>query len=81
MTTATVTFEELGRRLRTARLARGLTQEQLADQLADLGLDVAELTIGRYELARSRPPATLLPTLADILNVTLDDLLRPTPQG
>ena len=61
--------EALGRRLRSARQARGLTQGQVADEL----MSVAYLS--RIESGHRRPTAPALETLAERLGVTVDSLL------
>ena len=61
--------EALGRRLRSARQARGLTQGQVADEL----MSVAYLS--RIESGHRKPTAPALETLAERLGVTVDSLL------
>ncbi len=61
--------EALGRRLRSARQARGLTQGQVAGDL----MSVAYLS--RIESGHRRPTAPALETLAERLGVTVDSLL------
>jgi len=61
--------EDLGRRLRAARLAKGLTQGELA------GADVSVGYISRIESGQRRPNAKVLSALAARVGVTLDQLL------
>jgi transcriptional regulator with XRE-family HTH domain len=61
--------EALGRRLRSARQARGLTQGQVADEL----MSVAYLS--RIESGHRKPTAPALDTLAERLGVSVDSLL------
>lgn len=61
--------EALGRRLRSARQARGLTQGQVADEL----MSVAYLS--RIESGHRKPTAPALETLAERLGVSVDSLL------
>ncbi|MFE5140291.1 helix-turn-helix domain-containing protein [Streptomyces fagopyri] len=56
----------IGERIRTARLHRGLTQEQLANLL---GID--RRSIHRYETARRDPALSMLVRIADALDVPL----------
>lgn len=63
-------FRELGERIAAARKERGMTQQQLAEQLG-----IAQQTLGHYEVARARIAADLLPKLAEALDVSLDELL------
>jgi transcriptional regulator with XRE-family HTH domain len=68
-------FKELGARIAKARKERGMTQQTLADQLG-----IAQQTLAHYEVARARIAASLLPRVADLLDLSLDELLmgRPT---
>jgi len=63
-------FKLLGGRIAQARKAKAITQQQLADQLS-----IAQQTLAHYEVGRLRLPASLLPMLADVLEVSVDDLL------
>ncbi len=60
---------ELGRRIRNARVAAGLTQARLA---AD---DVSTAYISRIETGQRRPEASLLEKLAGRLGISLKELL------
>lgn len=63
-------FKALGARIAEARKEHGLTQQQLADQLG-----IPQQTLAHYEVARARLPASLLPTLAQLLTLSLDELI------
>lgn len=63
-------FRELGARIALARKALQLTQQQLAEQLG-----IAQQTMAHYEGGRLKVSASLLPQLAQILNLSLDELL------
>lgn len=63
----------LSQRLRTARKAKGLTQEELAEHVC-----TTKGTISNYENNHSTPPNDMLRQLADILDVTTDWLLGRT---
>ena len=69
-------FKELGARLAQARKAQGFTQEALA---AELG--IAQQTLAHYEVGRLRVPASMLPALARLLTLPVEELLgvKPTP--
>ena len=69
----TVDPVELGRRIRTARIAAGLTQTQLA---AD---EASAAYISRIEGGQRRPEASLLERMAQRLNVSLAQLLEGEP--
>lgn len=70
-------FKALGTRVAHARKARNLTQHQLCAQLG-----IAQQTLANYEVGTTRFPASMLPTLAQILGLTLDELLgQEQPKG
>lgn len=69
-------FKALGARIAQARKDQGLTQQQLADQLG-----IPQQTLANYEVARARLPASMLPTLAHLLTLSLDELMgTPLPK-
>ena len=61
----------LGEKLKKLRKARGLSQEQLADQL-----NVSRQAISKWELGESTPDTDNLVALSDYYGVSLDYLLR-----
>ena len=61
----------LSQNLKRFRIARSMTQEQAADRLG-----VSAQSISRWECGASLPDATLLPAIARLYAVTLDDLYR-----
>ena len=67
-------FRERRARLAPARKDRGLTQVQLAERLG-----IAQQTLAHYEVGRARVAADLLPTLAEVLELSLDELLIGQP--
>ena len=69
-------FKELGVRIAQARKDRGLTQQQLADRLG-----IAQQTLAHYEIGRLRVVAALLPALADIFDLSVDELLTGQATG
>jgi transcriptional regulator with XRE-family HTH domain len=71
-----VFFVELGKRIAHLRKEQGLTQQQLAEQLG-----VAQQTLAHYEGARLRVPASMLPQLAQIFVVGVDDLIGRSKRG
>ena len=52
------------------RKEQGLSQQALAEQLG-----IAQQTYAHYEVARARVPASLLPELARIFGIGVDELL------
>ena len=71
-------FVDLGARVAQLRKGLSLTQQQLAEALGTTQQQVAS-----YEVARLRIPASMLPRLARVLGVTLDELIgdEPRPAG
>ena len=63
-------FKEMGTRIALARKERNITQVQLA---ATLG--IAQQTLAHYEGGRLRLPASLLPALAQELQLPVEGLL------
>lgn len=66
---ASADLSALGRRIRTARTARGLTQTDLA------GDDMSVGYVSRIEAGQRRPKASVLTTLARRLGTTVEQLL------
>ncbi|WP_330985467.1 MULTISPECIES: helix-turn-helix transcriptional regulator [Enterobacterales] len=69
-------FKQLGTRIAQARKEQQLTQTQLAEQLG-----IAQQTMAHYEGGKLKVSAALLPQLAQILNLSLDELLGLPTQG
>lgn len=70
-------FKALGGRIAAARKAQGLTQIQLAELLG-----IAQQTLAHYEVGRLRLPTSMLPALAQGLNVSVEELLgQPGPRS
>jgi len=65
-----VFFEELGARIAKLRKEHGMTQTELAEILGYSQQHVLSLEKGRY-----RVPANLLPVMAELFGVTLEELL------
>jgi transcriptional regulator with XRE-family HTH domain len=66
----TTTTETFGDRLARLRKARGLTQSELGELVGS-----SQRMLTYYERRSGRPPAHLLPRLADALHVTVDELV------
>lgn len=60
----------LGGRIAALRKARGMTQKELAESL-----HISDKSVSRWERGETAPDLSLLPALAEHLNVTLDELL------
>ena len=71
-------FKTLGARIARARKARNLTQLQVCAQLG-----IPQQTLANYEGGHVRLPASMLPLLADLLDLSLDELLgvEARPKG
>lgn len=67
-------FKELGARIAQARKDHRLTQQALADQLG-----VPQQTFAHYEVGRARIPASMLPDVARLLTLSLDELMMGQP--
>ena len=63
-------FVALGERVTLLRKEHSLTQQQLAERLG-----IAQQTLAHYEGARLRVPASMLPTLAELLTVPVEELI------
>ena len=63
-------FKALGGRVAQLRREQNLSQQALADQLG-----IAQQTFAHYEVGRARMPVSLLPELARIFGVAVDELL------
>ena len=63
-------FKDLGARVAQARKEQGLTQQQLADRLG-----IAQQTLAHYEIGRLKIVAALLPQMAEIFDMSVDELL------
>jgi transcriptional regulator with XRE-family HTH domain len=63
-------FKAMGSRVAQARKSQGITQQQLAEQLG-----VAQQTLAHYEVGRLRVPASMLPALAQLLTLSVDELI------
>lgn len=61
----------LGSRIRTLRMKLNMTQAQLANILG-----VTDKAVSKWERDLSYPDIVLFPKLADVLGITVDDLLR-----
>lgn len=63
-------FKDLGARVAQLRKDQGLTQTQLAERLG-----IAQQTLAHYEVGRLRVAASMLPTLAQVLGTTVEELI------
>lgn len=68
--------ESFSRNLRRLRLEKKLTQEQLANILG-----VSVQSVSRWECANTLPDVMLLPEIARLYGVTVDDLYREDAKG
>lgn len=61
----------MGSFMAALRKANGLTQQQVADKL-----NVSNKTISKWECNEGYPEITMLPVIAELYSVTVDELLR-----
>ena len=66
--------ETMGKRISDLRKSKGMTQEQLAQQVG-----VTAQAVSKWENDLSCPDISILPQLAEALGVTTDELLGRTP--
>ncbi|WP_223846099.1 helix-turn-helix domain-containing protein [Wenzhouxiangella sp. AB-CW3] len=75
-----VFFKQLGKRVAGLRKELGLTQIQLAEQLG-----ISQQLIAAYEAGARKIPASMLPTLAKLFAVSLEELVgmekQPAKRG
>lgn len=71
-----MTQEIFSQNLRQLRTQKGLTQEQLANILG-----VSIQSVSRWECGNTLPDVMLLPEIARLYGVTVDDLYRADPRG
>lgn len=60
----------IGENIRRLRLARGITQEQLAEVL-----NISNAAVSKWERGGSFPDITLLFPIADYFGISVDDLM------
>lgn len=63
--------QQTGKLIQELRKKKGLTQQQLADKL-----NLSNKTISKWESGSGSPDISNLPPLADVLDVSVDELLR-----
>lgn len=63
-------FRELGERLKRFRAEAGLTQVEVAERL-----NISQQVYGSYEVGRLRLPASLLPELAPLFGVSIEQIV------
>lgn len=71
-----MTSEQISKNLRRLRQGKGLTQEQLAKLLG-----VSVQSVSRWECGNNLPDVLLLPQIARLYGITVDDLYREDPRG
>lgn len=60
-----------GKIIREARLSNGMTQEDLAKKIG-----AKQATVATWEIGYSFPRPGMLPKLAEVLGIRIDDLLK-----
>ncbi len=71
-----MTNHSIGDFIAAMRKANGMTQKELADRL-----HVSDKSVSRWERNETAPDLSLIPVLADIFNVSADELLRGERMG
>ena len=66
---------ELGTKIKALRIRTGMTQEQLAQKLT-----VSPQAVSKWENGAAMPDITLLPVLAEVFGVSIDDLFDLTAE-
>ena len=66
---------EFAQRITALRKARAMTQEQLAQELG-----ITAQAVSKWETGQSCPDITLLPKLAEVCGVRVDELLGCAPE-
>ena len=69
-------FKMLGNRMAQLRKELDLTQVQLAQSLG-----ISQQMVASYEVGRRRIPVSMLPALAQVLRVQIDELLGDTAKS
>lgn len=67
-------MRDIGKNIRTLRIRRGLTQDELAEALF-----VTRQTVSNYETGRSRPDVEMLVNIAQVLEADIHHLLYGLP--
>ena len=68
--------EDFSKNLRMLRLEKKLTQEQVAEKLG-----VSAQSVSRWETGATFPDIMLLPEIAGMYGVLVDDLYKKNPEG
>lgn len=63
-------FKQLGQRIATLRKELGMTQMQLAEILT-----ISQQYMQAFEAGRRKVPSSMLPTLAQLFGITVDELI------
>ena len=63
--------KSIGSFIAVLRKAKGLTQRELADKLG-----ISDKAVSRWERDETAPDLSLIPVIAEIFDVTSDELLR-----
>lgn len=62
------------------REAADMTQQDMADALAERGIKLGRNSVGRVEQGKQRPPYATLEAMAGILGLDVDSMVNLTPQ-
>lgn len=78
---ASITEAFSGARLRDIRERAGLYQHDIAARLKDRGIPAHQSVVSQWENGRQAPMVGTLKALAEVLDVTVDDLLDTDTAG
>lgn len=66
-----VTYMQIGKKLKDARIQAGLTQEQVAEKVM-----VSRQTVSNWENGKSLPDIVSVMNLSDLYQISIDELLK-----
>lgn len=66
-----------GESIRQARIRQFLSQQEVTDRLAELGVEIDRSTLSNIERGKTRhPPPKVIPVLAEVLGLTVDEMFE-----
>ncbi|WP_316572044.1 helix-turn-helix transcriptional regulator [Neobacillus sp. YIM B06451] len=71
-----ITFEKIGNKIKELRSQKGLTQNDISDQLSQQGINISRETFNKIENGNRSISVIELNAICKVLNVTVDDLVK-----